>query len=200
MNDQTIEQTTVNEQQRERELSLYDQLVRQISTSLDSIKTAVDADALKAAIDKAGNELKAAGNSSVEAVAAATSQLKKDLSSSAGQLKPVLESLEKSAGQASDAVQAAGGALWETLAQGTGGTIVTWRDKSGGALAALMNGVADWSGNLGEGIDQALTYRTGEMTYGGEFRCKDCGTRMNLKRPGHLPPCPKCHKTAFRRA
>jgi len=35
------------------------------------------------------------------------------------------------------------------------------------------------------------------MTYGGAFRCVSCDTHMRLKKPGHLPPCPKCHKTAF---
>jgi len=42
-------------------------------------------------------------------------------------------------------------------------------------------------------------YRSGEMTGPGTLRCGNCGQLMHFHEPGHIPPCPKCHKTEFRR-
>jgi len=43
------------------------------------------------------------------------------------------------------------------------------------------------------------TYRTGEMTTAGTLECLACGAQMRFKRPGHIPPCPKCGATEFQR-
>lgn len=42
-------------------------------------------------------------------------------------------------------------------------------------------------------------YRTGEITAAGTLVCDACGESMRFKRPGHIPPCPKCHATQFQR-
>ena len=43
-------------------------------------------------------------------------------------------------------------------------------------------------------------YRSGELTGPGTLRCTQCGQLMHFHEPGHIPPCPKCRATDFRRA
>ena len=43
------------------------------------------------------------------------------------------------------------------------------------------------------------TYHTGEITGIGTLYCADCKPQMHFKKTGRIPPCPKCHHTAFRR-
>lgn len=186
-------------QGQEEELSVYATLLQKVKKGLEEVTSAVDADVLKGIIDKASAELKSVGQYSAHTVTKVTDGLKKDLYTSAARLRPLMETLGKSAEQAAETVQAAGGAIWSHLASGTGGMVVVWRDKAGGALSKLLGEVSAWSGSLGQEIDAALTYRTGELTFGGPFECKECGNRLQLKKPGHLPPCAKCHKTLFKR-
>ena len=42
-------------------------------------------------------------------------------------------------------------------------------------------------------------YCSGEMTGPGTLRCDHCAQLMHFHEPGHIPPCPKCHKTRFHR-
>jgi len=46
---------------------------------------------------------------------------------------------------------------------------------------------------------EAGLYRTGEITAPGVFECTSCGEVLRQQRTGHIPPCPKCQATAFRR-
>ena len=43
------------------------------------------------------------------------------------------------------------------------------------------------------------TYKTGEVVAPGTFECVQCGEQIHLKKAGHLPPCPKCAHTDFKR-
>lgn len=55
---------------------------------------------------------------------------------------------------------------------------------------------------LNEFAERAAAYgewRTGEITAMGTLQCKSCGEVIHLHKPGHIPPCPKCRKTTFRR-
>ncbi|PCI18096.1 MAG: hypothetical protein COB62_07115, partial [Piscirickettsiaceae bacterium] len=33
----------------------------------------------------------------------------------------------------------------------------------------------------------------------GTLECIACKQTLNFKKTGHIPPCPKCHKTEFKR-
>jgi hypothetical protein len=46
---------------------------------------------------------------------------------------------------------------------------------------------------------QAGEWHTGEITGVGILECKSCGEKIHFKRAGHVPPCPKCGGTAFRK-
>lgn len=42
-------------------------------------------------------------------------------------------------------------------------------------------------------------YHTGEVIGIGTLACDQCGEKLHFHKPGHIPPCPKCHATQFHR-
>jgi hypothetical protein len=42
-------------------------------------------------------------------------------------------------------------------------------------------------------------WHTGEIVGIGTLQCKGCGEMLHFHHTGHIPPCPKCHGTKFRR-
>lgn len=40
---------------------------------------------------------------------------------------------------------------------------------------------------------------TGEVTGPGTLRCLQCDEELHFRTTGHIPPCPKCHSSEFRR-
>jgi hypothetical protein len=42
-------------------------------------------------------------------------------------------------------------------------------------------------------------YKTGEITGIGTLVCSGCGEQLHFQKAGHIPPCPKCNGTSFRR-
>ncbi len=48
--------------------------------------------------------------------------------------------------------------------------------------------------------NQALAeWHTGEVASIGTLECKACGAHIHFHKTGHIPPCPKCASTHFRR-
>jgi len=43
-------------------------------------------------------------------------------------------------------------------------------------------------------------YHTGEITGPGTLACTTCGKQINFHKIGHIPPCPKCHATVYKRS
>ena len=71
-----------------------------------------------------------------------------------------------------------------------------------GALASLSSFLHMAGGALQElanKTDQALSCRTGEMTSAGSLTCENCGRTIHLKKTGHIPPCPECTGTHFKK-
>lgn len=48
--------------------------------------------------------------------------------------------------------------------------------------------------------EEALAFNTGEVSGPGTLTCTDCGTELNMVQSSRIPPCPKCHKTDFRKS
>lgn len=46
---------------------------------------------------------------------------------------------------------------------------------------------------------KATEYSTGEFAGIGTLVCDQCDTTLQFHKPGHIPPCPKCHHTHFHR-
>jgi Zn finger protein HypA/HybF involved in hydrogenase expression len=42
-------------------------------------------------------------------------------------------------------------------------------------------------------------YHTGEIAAPGALTCDNCGAELHFEKPGHIPPCPKCSGTLYRR-
>lgn len=47
--------------------------------------------------------------------------------------------------------------------------------------------------------DRDGRWRSGEVTGIGTLQCAQCGQMLHFHKTGHIPPCPKCHGTTFRR-
>lgn len=53
---------------------------------------------------------------------------------------------------------------------------------------------------LEAGPETPALYNTGEITGIGTLICTECGETLHFKKPGRIPPCPKCHATTFQRS
>ena len=63
-------------------------------------------------------------------------------------------------------------------------------------LSSTAETLSDWA----EKTEKQLEYKTGEVTSPGTLTCKACEAEMHLKSNVRIPPCPKCHKTFFRKS
>ena len=52
---------------------------------------------------------------------------------------------------------------------------------------------------LAERARQVGEWRTGEITGIGVLQCKECGEQLHFEKTGHIPPCPKCHGTVYKK-
>lgn len=43
-------------------------------------------------------------------------------------------------------------------------------------------------------------WHTGEITGIGTLTCSSCGEELHFHSTGHIPPCPKCHGTVFKKS
>ena len=67
-------------------------------------------------------------------------------------------------------------------------------------FSRILNSAADALSDLAEKAEKTVEFKTGEVTSAGTLTCKDCGAEMHIKTTGRIPPCPKCHKTTFRKS
>ncbi len=52
---------------------------------------------------------------------------------------------------------------------------------------------------LAERARQVGVWHTGEITNVGVLYCQNCDEVLHFKKPGHIPPCPKCKGTVFKK-
>ncbi len=52
---------------------------------------------------------------------------------------------------------------------------------------------------LSDRIERPLKFETGEVTGPGTLTCTACDSQMRFQNSGRIPPCPKCHKTSFKK-
>ena len=53
---------------------------------------------------------------------------------------------------------------------------------------------------LAERAKRASRLHTGEITGPGTLVCMACEEELHFEKAGHIPPCPKCHATEFKRS
>jgi len=184
----------------EDELAAYEKLRQLVSKTFGELNEKINKETISEAIDKATGELKEVGGHSVEVIGKASAALKKDIASTAEQLKPKIDEVTEGARKQFDHWYDKGGALWQDIAKEAEHAFEYSRDKGGAFLLSVTRGLSEWSKSMGEKLDTSLKYKTGEITHGGEFVCTSCESTIHLKQPGRLPPCPKCAKTEFKRS
>ena len=68
------------------------------------------------------------------------------------------------------------------------------------AFTRILTSTAETLTELAERSEKSLEYKTGEITSPGTLTCKDCDAEMHMVKTTRIPPCPKCHKTIFRKS
>lgn len=162
--------------QQKTELAAYERLREEAQKRLADIKDTVSADAIRDSIDKASQRLKDVGEYTAETINKVAESLKKDIAGAARNMGP----------------------KWEQFSDKTSDLFVVWRDRGSTFLGRAASAVGDWLEQAG-GRLRDETYDTGDMASKGTFSCVACDERITLQTAGHLPTCPNCNQTKFRR-
>lgn len=67
------------------------------------------------------------------------------------------------------------------------------------SMARLLEATGSALKGLSHKAEEALRFNTGEITSAGTLTCTKCDQKVQLKRSSHIPPCPSCHGTEFRK-
>lgn len=67
------------------------------------------------------------------------------------------------------------------------------------SLSALLHKAGNAVNFLIEKTDKDLIFKTGELTSAGSLTCLNCQKKIQLKKTGHVPPCPGCKGTEFKK-
>lgn len=68
------------------------------------------------------------------------------------------------------------------------------------AFSRILTSTAETLTELAQRSEKSLEYKTGEITSSGTLTCKGCESEMHMSKTTRIPPCPKCHKTIFRKS
>jgi Zn finger protein HypA/HybF involved in hydrogenase expression len=72
-----------------------------------------------------------------------------------------------------------------------------------GTLGDTFSKMVDQTRETLDGFEKEASrigeWHTGEVVGLGTFECKECGEVIHFHKPGHVPPCPKCHASKYRR-
>jgi len=68
------------------------------------------------------------------------------------------------------------------------------------SLSSLLNLAGSALSSVAEKTQQAISCRSGEVTSAGTLTCVACEHELHFKKTGRVPPCPKCHATQFRKS
>ena len=184
----------------EEELTAYEKLRQNVSKTFGELNEKINTESISHAMDKAMADLKDAGEHSKDVISNAGDALKKDIASSISHIKQKGTADIEETRKDFNKMQNKGGALWREISSEAEHITEVSLDKGGAFLSNVTKGLGDWARSLSDKLDSSLSYKTGEVSHGGTFICTGCEAEIHLKKPGHLPPCPKCSKTEFRRA
>ena len=160
----------------QKEAAAYARLRAEVQQRLTDIRDRINAETVRQAVAGAVERVKGAGEHTAEVVNKAAAALRKDIANAAHGMGPA----------------------WEKFSDKGADVFHVWRDRGGLFLASAATAVRDWLKETTTRVENQV-YETGEMAYLGIFECLACSERITLKQPAHLPPCPRCMKTRFRR-
>ena len=131
---------------------------------------------LSAALDKAKQEMVAAGSVTAEKGEQLRSMVLRDLEAT----REELHSAVNKARQGFDPSRIGFGVL--------------------GLMQSFAESVSDAFSDMAETLQSKRTYKTGEICGPGTLTCDACGKTMSMAQTGHVPPCSGCKKTEFSRS
>ena len=71
--------------------------------------------------------------------------------------------------------------------------------KAAELFATMADATRTELANLADRARKVGEWHTGEITGVGILQCKKCGEILHFEKPGHVPPCPKCHATVYKK-
>lgn len=163
--------------QQKRELAAYQKLRTDVQKLLTDARDTLSADTFRHAIDEARTRLRAAGEHTVDSIDKAIASIEKEMVGAGQRI----------------------GARLDNLSERSADLFYIWRDRSGRFLADAGHALSEWVQEISARLEQQ-TYRTGDIAASGELECMACGEHVRLETPAHVPLCPKCRKTEFRRS
>lgn len=163
-------------QQQKEELALYERLRSEIQDRLTEIRAGVNAESVRAAVERAVARLRESGGQTGDTLNRVAESLRKDIASAAERMGP----------------------QWEAFSDRSADVFAVWRDRGAGFLARAAAAVGEWLQQAGRRIDRP-TYNVGEVAAPGGFQCTSCGEPLVLATSAHLPPCAKCRGMSYRR-
>jgi len=164
--------TEKNQQNNEQEeVGLYEKIISRTEELLDSGRKNLD-EALK----RAGDELSSAGNFTREQADKISTFVKRDIQHTVNNASKGKEAVKGAVDPKRIAVGAQ--SIFSKILTNTAETLSEWAKKS----------------------EQHLEFKTGEVTSPGALTCKNCSEVIHMTRTAKIPPCPKCHKTLYRKS
>ncbi len=159
---------------RHRQESLYDRLAERFRIAFEA---GVDRsrEAMDVAAEKAREQLTAAGALTKLQGERLKAQLIRDLDRTAAELRAA----GASAAEHLNPARLEAGAL--------------------SSIAIVLESASESLADFAHRADEALEYRTGEVTSAGTLTCDKCRTALHFKSTGTVPPCPTCSSTHFRK-
>lgn len=165
-----------NEQARQEEVAAYEKLRQHVKEALANARDKINAETMQQAVDAGAEKLKAAGTYTSAAVTKAVAALRKEMAVAGERLGP----------------------KWEAFSEKSADLFSVWRDRSSVFLGQAATSLGSWLEKVGQRLEHQ-SYAAGEITHGGAFECQSCKARIELPRPGHIPPCPSCQGATFTR-
>jgi len=154
------------------ETDQYDQLAERFKELFES-KAEKTVEIANAALEKARQQLTAAGTFSEEQGLKLKAFLERDV-------RHVAEAVRDEAKEKLNPSRLGTGAL--------------------ASISSLLQAAGSTLSDIAEKAGKSLSCRSGEITAAGSLKCKSCGYVMHFKKTGRIPPCPKCHKTDFKKS
>jgi hypothetical protein len=164
------------DQEKEKLLEQYDAFAEKFKDVYLSGKDR-GKEAMTQAMEKAQVELSALGEFSAEQSESMKKYLTRDLEQTITDAKEIGNTISH---EAKDKLQPS------RLGAGALSSLAYVLEQTSDALQSMMNKTVN-----------AITYRTGEITSAGSLTCQSCSSKMQFKKTGHIPPCPKCSGTLF---
>ncbi|MBU1237989.1 MAG: zinc ribbon-containing protein [Gammaproteobacteria bacterium] len=165
---------TPEEKERSRYEALYDQFSERVRELYEAGQEK-GKEALDKAMEMAREQYSAAGKFSAEQGEAFKKYFRRDLE----QAEQEMHTLGHEARERLNPSRLGAGAL---------SSVARLLESAGTALLSLS-----------QKAENALHFKTGEITTAGTLTCTKCGQTVQLKQTAHIPPCPRCNATEFRK-